>query len=728
MRFNMALIFAALTAATQLFAATETIDGITWTYKVSDGKAEIYNNGSAAIPTSTTGAISIPPSLGGYPVTSIGSSAFYYCSGLVSVSMPNNLTVIGNSAFSYCSHLTKVTVPDSVTSIGNAAFSGCSALTSATIGNGVKSIGNSAFSGCSALTSATIGNGVKSIGDSAFYGCDRLTKLTIPDSVTSIGNSAFSGCSALTSATIGNGVVSIGSSVFAGCSGLTSVKLGSGVSSIGSSAFSGCSGLVGITLPDGVISIGSSAFSGCSSLSSVIIPGSVMVIGDSAFSSCSRLVGVTIPDSVSSIGAYTFHGCSGLVSVTIPDSVASIGPYAFSDCIGLASVAFGSEVSSIGEHAFYNCNELPSITIPNNVVSIAKSAFAWCSKLKVANLPRKFEGSLDDSVFHYCADDFRIAYYDEVCTVTFNANGGAGGGTRSVAIGAAVGALPTPTRSGYVFNGWFTAPSGGSQVTASTVVGANATYYAHWTKSESEGGGVGGVLTAKVNGVTWSYTVSDGRATLGGGSADSPAVPSSTSGALFIPSYVGGYKVTSIADEAFYGCDKLTSVTIPDGVNSIGSCAFCDCSRLANVLIPESVGSIGVGAFWNTPYDAAVQVKMSELVSGAADGASPASGAYSLSGLSGVGEDRTIATVNVYGDCPIGDFVLKDGKVYDSVLRIVNKTGSEAYVILPDGYVYETIGNSSPLVVPASSTSLLTITRTDDKTFLVTRQTLNVIQ
>ena len=79
----------------------------------------------------------------------------------------------------------------SVTSIGDYAFYGCSGLTSVTIPNSVTSIGDYAFSGCSGLTSVTIPNSVTSIGDYAFYGCSGLTSVTIPNSVTSIGSDAF---------------------------------------------------------------------------------------------------------------------------------------------------------------------------------------------------------------------------------------------------------------------------------------------------------------------------------------------------------------------------------------------------------------------------------------------------------------------------------------------------------------------------------------------------------
>ncbi|GHT67718.1 hypothetical protein FACS189452_05980 [Bacteroidia bacterium] len=131
----------------------------------------------------------------------ITGNAFYHCSGLTSVTIPNSVTSIGKSVFEGCTGLTSVTIPNSVTSIGNKAFSNCTGLTSVTIPNSVTSIGNNAFLGCSGLTSVTIPNSVTSIGGSAFHYCSGLTSITIPNSVTSIGNSAFQGCTGLTSVT-----------------------------------------------------------------------------------------------------------------------------------------------------------------------------------------------------------------------------------------------------------------------------------------------------------------------------------------------------------------------------------------------------------------------------------------------------------------------------------------------------------------------------------------------
>lgn len=113
----------------------------------------------------------------GNSVTSIGESAFSYCDGLTSITIPNSVTRIDSSAFEYCSGLASITIPNSVTSIGRAAFLYCSGLTSVTIPNSVTNIGISAFSGCKGLTSITILNSVTSIGEDAFRGCGSINSL-----------------------------------------------------------------------------------------------------------------------------------------------------------------------------------------------------------------------------------------------------------------------------------------------------------------------------------------------------------------------------------------------------------------------------------------------------------------------------------------------------------------------------------------------------------------------
>ncbi len=98
-----------------------------------------------------------------------------------------------------------------------------------------------------------------------------------------------------------------------------------------------------------------------------------------------------------------------------------------------------------------------------------------------------------------CDGGTPVTYY----TVTWNANGGSCSvSTSQVASGDAIGTLPTATKSGYTFNGWFTQASGGTQISASTTVSGNITYYAHYTEEQGGGGG-------SSSDITWDFSTSD---------------------------------------------------------------------------------------------------------------------------------------------------------------------------------------------------------------------------
>ena len=329
----------------------------------------------------------------------IADKAFYCCTSLTSVTIPESVTIIGDEAFSRCSSLTSVTIPDSVTSIGECAFENTAYYNnSSNWDNGILYIGNHLIKAKENVSgSVEIKQGTKTIADDAFRGCTSLTSVTIPDSVTSIGEWAFYGCTSLTSVTIGNGVTSIYLYAFSGCTSLTSITIPDSVTSIGGGVFSGCTSLTSITIPDSVTSIGYNAFDRCSSLTSVTIPSSITSIGSGAFSRCTSLTSITIPDSVTSIGEGAFDGCNSIKTATINsttavsafsgntsieniiigDSVTEIGNYAFKNCTSLTSVTIGNSVTSIGEDAFYGCRSLTSITIPDSVTYIDKKAFGY---------------------------------------------------------------------------------------------------------------------------------------------------------------------------------------------------------------------------------------------------------------------------------------------------------------------------------------------------------------
>lgn len=106
--------------------------------------------------------------------------AFYSCSKLTTVTIPDSVTRIGYSAFSGCSSLTSVEIPSSVTSIGGNAFASCSSLTSVTIPDSVTSISDYVFNGCSSLSSVTFNGTPRTVTSTAFRGCSNLTTINVP--------------------------------------------------------------------------------------------------------------------------------------------------------------------------------------------------------------------------------------------------------------------------------------------------------------------------------------------------------------------------------------------------------------------------------------------------------------------------------------------------------------------------------------------------------------------
>ena len=532
--------------------------------------------------------ITIPDS-----VTNIGKSAFRDCRGLTNVALPDNVTSIEDYSFSGCSGLTGVAIPDSVTSIGRDAFQNCDALFDTTSVSGVRlvdgwaigvtnplpvavgltdvpGIASGAFDACTTLTSVTVSSSVRDIGSRVFSGCENLASFqvaqdnpayaskdgvlfskdmktlvrvpprktgffAIPDSVTNVGNFAFEGCTNLTSVMIPDSVTGIGEGAFSNCDGLTDLIIPPSVTNIGKGAFANCDGLRAMTIPDGVTGIAPELFQFCE-LTSITIPDSVTNIGEYAFYCCD-MTNVAIPDSVTSIDEGAFYQCIYLSDVRIPGSVTRIGESAFSQCyMRLTNVTIDNGVTSIGNRAFWKCSKLMEVTIPNSVTNIGNYAFEDCTNLMSVTIPDSVT-SIGEGAFSGC-NGLKL----------------------------------------YVPTSWEKIPGWGVETLP---LECEVIYCVPID--------VDGSCSLARSGNEWRFHVANGCAMLTSVESDA--------GVLMVPSGFcvsgsGRISVVRIADEAFSGCGKLTTVAIPGSVESISRNAFSGCTSLKRILLPvEWAGS-----------------------------------------------------------------------------------------------------------------------------------------
>ena len=634
--------------AVNSFAADNGITSGKYEYVVlDDGTAEITDYFGSAT------KLTIPSEIDGYKVTSIGSSAFYGCTSLASITIPDSVTSIGRNAFENCTSLTSITIPDSTTSIGYRAFLNCTSLTSITIPDSVTSIGNNAFVYTAYFNDKSnwdngmlyIGNhlinvkrgisgsveikqGTKIIAASAFSDCESLTSITIPDSVTSIGYYAFGNCTSLESVTIGSGVTSIRNDAFADCTSLTSIIIPDSVTSIGNSAFSGCRSLVSITIPDSVTSIGKNAFYSCTSLESVTIGSGVTSIGSSAFYGCTSLESITIPDSVTSIGRNAFENCTSLTSITIPDSTTSIGYRAFLNCTSLASVKIGNGVTSIGDEAFRGCTSLTSVKIGNGVTSIGGYAFEGCTSLASITIPDSVT-SIGYRAFLNCTSLTSIIIPDSVTSIgdiafynTAYYNDKSNWDNGILYIGnhliEAILSESVEIKQGTktIADSALGGDSTSSITIPDSVISIGDEAFTYCINLAEINVGIENANYSSENGILFnkdkteivcypagkrdvsSYSIPDSVTIIGDGAFKFTSLTSIT-----IPD-----GVTSIGRYAFEDCRPLTSITIPDSVTNIGSSAFRNCTSLESVTIGDGVTSIEDETFWNCQSLASVTI------------------------------------------------------------------------------------------------------------------------
>lgn len=587
-------------------------DQVTVTYKTSS-----YN--------SYSGDIIIPETVTyddvTYQVTAIGYNAFYGCTDLTSVTLPNSMKDIGSGAFTACRALTSVNIPNSVTNIDNGAFNECSALTSIVIPSSVTSIGSSAFLSCSGLTSIVVESDnqyydsrdncnalIETATNTLITGCQNST---IPNTVTTIAFWAFLNCSGLTSIEIPSSVTGISQQAFSSCKGLTTMRVSDDnqyydsrdncnaiIETASNTVIAGCKNTI---IPNTVTTIGTNAFSGCSEMTSIVIPNSVTTIGYEAFHSCHGLKSINIPNSVSTIDGFAFINCYGATSATVGTGVTSIGRSAFAGCtaldtlyynavhcndfsstannrpftnLNISTIIFGDSVQRIPAYFVNGVKRLTNVTIPPSVTSIGRYAFSgtpWYNNqpngvIYIGSFVYGYKGTMPAGT-SITLRDGTIGINDYAFSQFANLS--------SVSI---------PSSLKYSGNGGFAFCTGLTSVHISDIaawcqidfydLSSNPVFNAHHLYLDGE------EVTELVlpDSVTSIGNYAFARCT----GLTSANIPNS---------------VTSIGSAAFRGCTELTSVTMPNDITVINSETFYDCTGLTSVSIPNSVVEIGNMAF-----------------------------------------------------------------------------------------------------------------------------------
>ena len=562
-------------------------------------------------------------------VKEIGQGAFSGHSNLESVLLPDGIKKIGYEAFSKCSSLTSINIPESVKCIESYAFSGCSSLKTLECHNRIKFSGH-VFEGCAGLVDPA---GFLIVGGILWRYLGSESEITIPKGIRRIEEGAFHGCSTLKNVVLPVGITEIGESAFSECGALTEMTLPESLTKIGNGTFSGCIKLKNLGIPEGVKSVGEWAFRGCNSLTSVVIPNSVKKLGCGAFEDCSNLANIVLSERISTIAVYTFKNCARLKNLTLPQGVGAVEESAFSGCKSLTEMEIPEGVTKIGKEAFKACAQLRKVIIPGSVHTIEYDAFTYCGALRevcIKDLEAwcriRFDNAESNPMFCSCSlllngepvtklqfpetlqrvQPYSFVHCKDLGSITIPATvkiidteafsgciklknvslscGITEFGRCSFAGCTSLEELTIPESVIKIGNGAF------RDCAALTELEIPAGVKRIEPRASSNCRSLNRIVVPDEN----QCYCSDQRGVLFNKAGNQLlAAPGALSGSYAIP-----FGVRRIEDYAFFGCDRMTVLEIPNSVVEIGMNAFEGCSGLKELRVPDSVKDLG----WHALY------------------------------------------------------------------------------------------------------------------------------
>ena len=560
--------------------ATDSITSGDYTYSLNDD--------STACIESYTGSetdISIPETIDGINVTSIGESAFV-SSAVTSVHIPAGITNISlNNPFIECTSLKEFTVDSA-----NSEYSAVDGVLYAE--NGTMIV---CYPSAKEGTSFTIPEGVTDIGIASIYQT-QLTEIKLPTTLLYLNRHGLSYNERLTSIDFSNtGLTIIDDMAMSFCTSLSSVTFSDTLTEIGGAAFAGCTALKNIEFPASLTDIYQNAFA-ATGLSKVTIPATVTTIGYCAFGYDENLQPLSSfviygeagsaaetyctdsdedyeytnsftfktldekeddVDSLESLesiefGDYTYAEVDGEAYITacvsgestieVPSEINGLpvtniyGGAFFQN--GASKIVLPDTIKTIEPLAFYMCSSLIDITIPDSVITIKAQAFADCTSLEKITLPGSCS-EFGEDVFLGCTE------------------------LKEITVSSADGGILSAD-DGILFS------------SDKTII------YAYPASKE------GSSYKAPSNVTEIAVSAFSGNTQL-----ESIKLPS----------------VVTINNYAFENCSKLKSVELSKELTTIGDCAFYNCSSLKGIRLYdkiESIGKVAIGFIYDDSSSADV--------------------------------------------------------------------------------------------------------------------------